>query len=320
MYIGTLGEKSRGFSLENPNARSEKDIAETLQNLFFKSKIIIENIAKLLNLSYNNGNMIDNITKQLIGIGLSDHEASIYGVLLANSPASASFIAKKANLARSSVYTAINTLVSKGLVGTTFKNEIKQFVAEGYPSIENLLKKEEMHISKKFAALRNIQETLKAFGNKELKIPQIIVFEGQESLKKIYISMLREAPKDSTMYILRDEFVWSDPWSFIFSKEWNERVKRLRTENNINTKLLINDSKIEKEHKRYYDSRVGTEYRLLPKENSVKDFVVYIVGDVVSILSMEKNNLIGIKITNDHIANNFKNIFEVVWSKSKIKM
>ena len=129
--------------------------------------------------------------------------------------------------------------------------------------------------------------------------------------------MLREAPKNSTMYILRDEFVWSDPWSFIFSKEWGERVKRFRIENNVRTKLLVNNSIVEKKHESYYKSRVGTEFRILPKENNIKDFVIYIVGDVISILSMEKNNLIGIKITNDHIANNFKNIFEVVWSRSK---
>ncbi|MBI3632634.1 MAG: hypothetical protein HY225_04260 [Candidatus Vogelbacteria bacterium] len=261
-------------------------------------------------------NITDNITKQLLEIGLSDHEAAIYGTLLANSPASASFVAKKCNLARSSVYTALGSLTAKGLVGTTFKNEIKQFMAEGYPAIENLLKKEEASVTKKIKSLEGIKETLKAFGNAELKIPQIIVFEGQESLKKIYLSMLREAPNNSTMYILRDEFVWKDPWSFIFTKEWSERVKRFRKENNIKTKLLLNDSKEEHTREKYYKSRIETEYRFLPKENTIKDFVIYIVGDVISILSMEKNNLIGIKITNDHIASNFKNIFEVAWKKS----
>ena len=279
--------------------------------------VILTTLAKLLKLSYSYDNMMDNITKQLLEVGLPDHEALIYGTLLANSPASASFIAKKTNLARSSVYTALGSLIAKGLVGTTFKNEIKQFIAEGLPAIESLLKKEELAVTKKIKSLDAIKETLKVFGNANLKIPQIIVFEGQESLKKIYLSMLREAPKDSTMYIMRDEFIWRDEWDFIFSKDWKERVKRLRKEKNIKTKLLINDSKEERKYEKYYKVHVETKYKFLPKENSIKDFVIYIVGDVISVLSMEKNNLIGIKITNNHIANNFKNIFEVAWGKSK---
>jgi len=48
--------------------------------------------------------------------------------------------------------------------------------------------------------------------------------------------------------------------------------------------------------------------------------VMYIMGDVVSIMSMENKNLVGIKITNRHFADNFKNIFDILWGKgSKLK-
>src|SRR6185503_18505948 len=86
-------------------------------------------LADMSNMSYNADNMND-LATDLKEIGLNDHEARIYGALLSSSPASATSLAKKCALSRSSVYTTLSLLISKGLVGTTYKNEVKQFIAE----------------------------------------------------------------------------------------------------------------------------------------------------------------------------------------------
>ena len=129
--------------------------------------------------------------------------------------------------------------------------------------------------------------------------------------------MMRQAQSKSTLYLLRDEFVWQPEWKFIFEQDWHERVKRLKIEKNIHTKLLINTSRVEKQHNKSYQSKKELEYRFLPPKNPIKQFAIYIIGDIVSILSMEKNNLVGIKITNQHFADNFINLFESLWQKSK---
>ena len=255
------------------------------------------------------------LKESLKKLGFSDHESLIYSVLLVNSPASASLIANKCNLSRSSVYTVLNSLTSKGLVGTTYKNEIKQFIAEGYPALEQKLKKERNEIDDKFKLLENLKENIEILTKDSLSIPQIIFFEGQEGLKKIYASMMRQAPKGSTMFILRDEFVWQEEWKFVFSQDWHDRVKRIKMEKNIQTKLLINDSKAEKEKISYYNSRKNLEFKYLSPKNSVKRFAFYLVGDTASIMSMENNNLIGIKITNQHLVDNFMEIFKMLWKK-----
>jgi len=255
------------------------------------------------------------IQNELKKIGLGDYESLIYAVLLRNSPTTASILARKCNLSRSSVYTTLNSLIAKGLVGTSYKNETKQFIAQDLSVLEQYLKKEKEQINQKFQTLESLKINLQSVVNQKFNLPQIIFFEGQEGLKKIYLSMLIDAPKNSTLYLLRNEFVWEPSWQFIFDTEWHEKTKYHKINKNISTKILINDSEIEHQNLKVYQSRKKLEVKYLSKEDSVKDFAMYIIGDVVSILSMENTNLVGIKITNQNLADNFKNIFNSIWSK-----
>jgi sugar-specific transcriptional regulator TrmB len=262
---------------------------------------------------------MEQLTEQLRSLGLGNYEALIYGVLLTTSPASATFIAKKCNLSRSSVYTTLSTLIAKGLVGTTYKNDVKQFIAEDQTAIEQLLKKEKEALDKKFKLVESLKDTAKFFGRSDIQIPHIIFFEGQEGLKKIYLSMMHQAPKNSTRYLMRDEFVWQPEWEFVFKQDWNNTVKRWAIEKNMKTKLLVNSSKLEKSKIKFYQSQKAFEYRFLPAQNAIYQFALYIMGDTIAILSMEKNNFVGIQITNKHLADNFKNNFYTLWKASAAK-
>ena len=75
---------------------------------------------------------------------------------------------------------------------------------------------------------------------------------------------------------------------------------------------LVNPSQLEKEKARFYRTRRALEFGFLPQDHQVSEFALYIFEDIVSILSMENNNLIGVKITNQHIADNFIQLFEAL--------
>lgn len=273
----------------------------------------------MYNLSYKYDNMLD-IAEKLQEIGLSEHEATIFSTLLLHSPSSASFLAKKAGLSRSSVYTVLSALIAKGLVATTYKNEVKQFIAQDYDALKEFLVAEEHQLKNRFEALKNIQSTLTTISHTTTRhVPNISFFEGQEGLKKVYMTMMRTARKDDTLYLLRDEFVWHDDWKFIFEQEWSTRVAKLKQEKNIRTLLLVNQSDIEKKAENLYKTKTGLRYRFLPKKHSVTDFATYIMGDMVAIMSMESNNLVGISITNQNIADNHKQIFNTLWATATTK-
>ena len=129
--------------------------------------------------------------------------------------------------------------------------------------------------------------------------------------------MMRKACPGSTLFLMRDEFVWSPDWSFIFEQEWHGKIKKIKQEKNMKTKLLINDSVIEKNHASFYKKTKGLSVAKLSKKAIVNQFALYIIDDMVSILSFEKNNLVGIHMVNASIANNFKTIFELAWTQAK---
>jgi sugar-specific transcriptional regulator TrmB len=260
---------------------------------------------------------MDKIQELLRKLGLNDHESGIYNTLLMTSPQSATKIAKNCNLPRSSVYTTLSTLIAKGLVGTTYRNNVKQFVAEDYGTLGNILAKERKNVEEKFKVFSLLEKHIATQVRTTVAIPRVVFFEGQEGLKKIYLSMMRQAPQGATLYLLRDEFVWADSWKFIFEEEWHERVKRLKVEKDIHTKILVNNSKEEHSRKRIYASKKALTYKFLPKKHSVSKFAVYILGDTVSILSTEEKNFVGIQITDNHFAKNFQNIFNTLWRSSK---
>ena len=257
------------------------------------------------------------ITQQLEFFGLSNYEARVLTALLELSPASASHIAKKCALSRSSVYTTLSLLIAKGLVGTSYRNEVKQFVFEGYNALEQLLEKEKNAIDKKVGVLKKIQEDVKKFEKSDFNIPQTVFFEGIDGLKKIYISMMWDAPRDSVMHIVRDEFIWSDEWGFVFEEQWRSIVRRMKLEKNVTTKLLINDSKLERGKTAYYKKTKGLAFKFLAKGHKVERFAQYIIGDIVSVMSMEDKNLIGIKMTNKNLAKNYHTMFDVMWKSGK---
>ena len=262
---------------------------------------------------------MEQVTEQLKELGLGDYEALVYGTLLETSPASATFIAKKCSLSRSSVYTTLSALIGKGLVGTTYKNDVKQFIAQDHTALEQLLKKEKDSLDKKFKLVESLKNTVKLLGRSDIQVPHIIFFEGQEGLKKIYLSMMRQAPKNSVRYLLRDEFIWQPGWEFTFKQEWNDTVRRWAAEKNMKTRLLVNSSKLEKSKIKFYGSQKSFDYRFLPAQNAVSQFAFYIIGDTIAILSIEKNNLVGIQITNKHLADNFKKTFDTLWKGSGAK-
>ena len=255
------------------------------------------------------------LVTQLAELGLGAYEAPVYLALLENSPTSAGFLAKKLKFSRSTVYAALDRLSAKGLAGTTYRNNVKQFIGESPSVIADLLKAEQNSLTKRQALFSKISDQLKFLERGDTQVPSIVFFEGQDSLKKIYLDMLRNAPNKATMYIMRSEFVWQSDWNFIFSADWKELVKRLRSEKNIKTELLINDSAIEKKQASYYKTRKHVRYKFLPKTAKLKDFSLYILGDTVSLLSFEKNNLVGVKITNKTIADNFKQTFQALWTR-----
>ncbi len=250
-------------------------------------------------------------------LGLGAYEARVYIELIHYSPASATLLAKKCHLSRSSVYTTLAALMRKGLVSTTQKNDVKQFIAEPESALEQLLEQEAHSLKHKRHVFAQLQPELKNIARQTLHIPNVTYFEGQEGLKKAYLTLMRGAHEGDTLRLLRDEFIWQQEWSFIFEDDWRERIKRLKAEKRLSTKLLVNDSKVERSQAELYTKKQHLEARYLPASATIHHLAQYILGDVVLMLSLEQNNLLGMTIANASIAKNYATIFDQLWKEAK---
>lgn len=269
---------------------------------------------RLSKLSYNSDIMtFDELRNTLERLGLGGHEPAVYAALLQHSPASAAWVAKQCGLSRSSVYATLGVLTGKGLVGITHKNDVQQFVAGGATALLETLKTEAREATTRVDRATALIDQLAKLAGATAQVPQIMHFEGAEGLRRIYLAMLRTAPKNAVMRILRDEFIWQPAWAFVFQDEWKGRVKRHKIDKGLSTRLLVNRSPEERRHAKYYAGRPSLERRYLPKP--VARFGLYLVGDTAAILSLDANHLLGIRIVNRHVAANLETLFDSLWAR-----
>lgn len=255
----------------------------------------------------------DELRNTLEQLGLAGHEPAVYAALLEHSPASAAWIAKQCGLSRSSVYATLGVLTGKGLVGVTHKNDVKQFVAGGATALLETLRTEQHQAEERVERATKLVDQLARLADVSAEIPQVMHFEGADGLRRIYLAMLRSAPRDATMRILRDEFIWQPAWEFVFEDAWRTKVKRHKIEKDLSTRLLVNKSTEERRRAKYYASRAKLERRYLPQP--VERFGLYLVGDTAAILSLDAHNLIGIRIVNRHITQNLERVFDALWDR-----
>lgn len=269
--------------------------------------------------SYNADNMASDTTiegtmgRALLEIGLSDHEACVYAALLEESPSGAARIAKRVGLSRSSVYTTLGVLIARGLVGEVRTNDVKQFSVEGSGALRVMLSDEARELEKKNAALAGLEKKLTELSRGTTQLPRMTYFEGAAGLKKIYLAMMRDAPKGAVRLFLRDEFVWRKEWEFIFKDDWRGTIQRWKKEKSLKTKLLVNPSLLEKSKRKFYSEQKDLAVRYLSREASVADFALYIVGESVAVMSFQKNDMSGVHIVHANMAQNFTKIFEGMW-------
>ena len=243
-------------------------------------------------------------------LGLGDHEALVYSVLLRNSPASATLLAKKCALSRSSVYTTLASLTAKGLVGTTYKNEVKQFIADGVPSLTRMLGDEERTLHERQKLLGTLEQAIVSLGQRTSNRPEVIFYEGIEGVRKIYWALLQEAPVGSLQCIVRNAPIGQPPWDFVIGKQYQERKQEKR----IVTRILFNNSRESRAEVKSLQGLYELHMRFLAGPERLEQFVQTVMGDTVALCSFENNNFVGIKITNKHIAENFYALYDTLWT------
>ncbi|MSU75838.1 MAG: hypothetical protein EXS55_04985, partial [Candidatus Magasanikbacteria bacterium] len=133
------------------------------------------------------------LDKLLQQIGFSKNEAKVYLAALESGPAAAQDIAKQAGLARTTVYSVLEYLVKRGVVGKTTKQGKTRFLADPPEKLLSLINDLRTQVEKSLPQLEAVY-------NKSETKPKIYFYEGKGAIRKAFDDTLEVKPAEILMW------------------------------------------------------------------------------------------------------------------------
>ena len=239
------------------------------------------------------------LTDILKEIGLSENEANVYSSLLSLGPATVLNISKTSEIKRTTVYSVLESLKQKGLVNLELQGFKQLYAAENPSKLEHVLesRKEKFKDSlPEFMALYSLKG-----GESFIKY-----YEGLEGVKSVYESLIRDIKPHENYSVIGSQKDWHDLDEDYF-QDFIERRAKL----NINIRLLLTESEIAKEHKKF-ERNYNEHIKFLPENTSLTTNMVVTPQKIV--IQQLTQPIMAIVIENKSIVKMHQELFEVMWN------
>lgn len=240
--------------------------------------------------------------KQLIealkDLGLNDNEARIYFATLSLGPATILKISAAAEIKRTTVYSVIRSLQQKGLMTIEVRGFKKLFIAERPETLESILEGRRERFKKvfpEFSALYNLKG-----GESAIKY-----YEGLAGIKSVYENLIKDVRPHDDYCIVSEIHRWLalDPEFFL---DFTKRRAKL----NINIRLLLQDSKTAREHKKL-ERNFNEKIKILPPQIALTTNLVIIPRRIV--IHQLNPPILAIVIENKSVVQMHRELFEIIW-------
>lgn len=246
------------------------------------------------------------LKKSLLEIGFSPKEADVYLAILVLGRGTASKIARKAHIVRTTVYDILGSLFDKGLVTLTGKEPKQEYVALSPDQLKDYVAKE---LEKKQNDFKQVKESLvpqlKSIHNVKNR-PKVLFYEGKEGLEKVYEDTL-SSHETIRAYANVSEMHEALPNYFpLYYKR--------RTEKGIAIKAIFPTNKAGFERAKE-DKKEARESALVPADKYYFSPEINIYDNKVMIASWKEK--LGIIIESSEIADAMKKVFELAWPEAK---
>lgn len=239
------------------------------------------------------------IEEALRVLGLEAKEALIYMSLLELGQASGYAIAERSGLKRPTVYVVLDSLRRKGLTLKVPHPKKQLFIAK---SPEDFFSEEEV----KFKAAQSVLPQLLAMAEKPGRHFKTLYFEGVRGMHQM-LQIVNERMKGKEILGFYAKEPENTPKEVLeYFHEFNEERKKL----NIRVRGMTPDHP----SVRWYKERVeyfGNQFKFLNREEYFSDSSIEIGDGFIQIFSLRFFQ--GVHIENPDIANQLRQIFEMVW-------
>jgi sugar-specific transcriptional regulator TrmB len=242
--------------------------------------------------------------------GLTPEQAEIYQVLLKNGPLPAGKIHQKTPYKRGLVYKLLDSMVESGVViKRTDLAKIAIFEPAHPLKLKELAETKEKEAKQAQSALTGIIDQMTSEYNLVSGKPGVQFFEGIEGVKKVAIDTLT-SKTEILQYLDVETLEQSLPTESDYYT--NKRISL-----KIKKRLLIRSSQFAQNLKLIDDDFSTHKYFNTEKQLSA---VIYIYDDKFAMVTLDKDRLMGVIITNPIIAQTEKELFEALWNKSDNKI
>jgi sugar-specific transcriptional regulator TrmB len=245
-----------------------------------------------------------NKTDLLKELGLSDKEVTVFTASLQHGQQTSNVIAKKTNLARSTVGFIFEELIKKGFASKQTKNNSTFYSAINPKHLEHLVLDKIGNAKKLYSDFKETLPFLLSLQNKFSSVPKVRYFEGVEGLCRMLDDFCE---KDQTvLYISGHNMMHPKIRKYTY-----ETYLPISNKHINKNKIILNDGKLSREYskiaKKAYD-----EFIFVDDKKCRFTLTTAIYGNKVAFWSYDPSDMSGVIIENHLIADNMRNIFGVL--------
>ncbi len=245
----------------------------------------------------------------LVQLGLRDKEVAVFVCLSEANELTASKISEQTGIARSTVYTILESLIEKGFVSLVEERAKTFYRLENPSAFIGSLEAEKEALSKKETTVRQLVEILSSrFMNPDSGVPRIQFYSGKKNIEQ----MLYDQSDIWRQGIIEGDYTWwgyqDDAFVQQYSK-WFEHIwATTATEEKIN--LLSNKSA----HEETLKSRKlpGRSIRQLPERFTFSSTVWVLRPYIIMITTHQKPHY-AFQFRDPVFADNLTMVFKMLW-------
>lgn len=244
-------------------------------------------------------------------LGIEPYIASVYLSLHTNGPQSISQLARDTNIERTRIYRLLDKIHESNLIEVENKYKSKLLRAAPLSNLQVLFSKKEQELDQLQQELPKIENILSKNRSVTEKT-RIEFYHGSDGTKQMLWNETRA--KGQIVSILRENIQTKTAEKFF------ERWVKLCNERQLKFRSVVSDEFIQSQKNWYSDhSNEKLKYwkgRYISRKSFPINHSIVIYDDVACFFSWTENEIYGIEIHNQDIADTQRQFFEVIWAKS----
>lgn len=237
-------------------------------------------------------------------IGLSKPEIRVYAGLLEIGESQTGKICTHTKTPSSKIYAILESLIDKGLVSFTIKNNTRRYIASSAEAIKNLFAQKKKELDEKESKINDIISTLKKTAKQESST-KYRYFEGILGIKSIYQEILvhmKQNPKNVLKIHSADVEMTNRLLGFY--SEFHQK----RIEQKVQYRLFLGvDAEVDKEKRKKELTQI--------KQKRITNKIGWgVYGDYFFLNYNGGKEPYGILITDPLVAHTFELLFDELWN------